>query len=106
MPKFLVIVTIENKPDINDPEGETIHRDLVIRGGYSSVESVRSAKTLKIIISERSENEAEEVVRNLCEELRIYNPVVSSCSVKSAGKLARKVKIHPGQRRKLLHRES
>jgi phosphoribosylformylglycinamidine synthase subunit PurS len=106
MPKFLVIVTIENKPDINDPEGETIHRDLVIRGGYSSVESVRSAKTLKIIISERSENEAEEVVRKLCEELRIYNPVVSSCSVKSAGKLARKVKIHPGQRRKLLHRES
>ena len=96
MPKFLVIVTIENKPDINDPEGETIHRDLVIRGGYSSVESVRSAKTLKIIISERSENEAEEVVRKLCEELRIYNPVVSSCSVKSAGKLARKVKIHPG----------
>jgi phosphoribosylformylglycinamidine synthase subunit PurS len=92
MPKFVVIVTIENKPHINDPEGETIHRDLVIRGGYSSVESVRSAKTLKIIISERSENEAEEVVRKLCEELRIYNPVVSSCSVKSAGKLPAKAK--------------
>ena len=97
MPKFVVIVTIENKPDINDPEGETIHRDLVIRGGYSSVESVRSAKTLKIIISERSENEAEEVVRKLCEELRIYNRVVSSCSVKSAGKLPGKGKMHPGQ---------
>jgi phosphoribosylformylglycinamidine synthase subunit PurS len=95
MPKFIVIVTIENKPDINDPEGETIHRDLVIRGGYSSIESVRSAKTLKIIISEKSENEAEEVVRNLCEELRIYNPVVSSCSVKSAGELPAKAKIHP-----------
>lgn len=97
MPKFLVTVTIENKPDINDPEGETIHRDLVIKGGYSSVESVRSAKTLKIIISERSENQAEEVVRKLCEELRIYNPVVSSCSVKSAGKLPGEAKIHPGQ---------
>jgi phosphoribosylformylglycinamidine synthase subunit PurS len=95
MPKFIVIVTIENKPDINDPEGETIHRDLVIRGGYSSIESVRSAKTLKFIISEKSENEAEEVVRNLCEELRIYNPVVSSCSVKSAGELPAKAKIHP-----------
>ena len=96
MPKFIVIVTIENKPDINDPEGETIHRDLVIRGGYSSIESVRSAKTLKIIISEKSENEAEEVVRSLCEELRIYNPVVSNCSVKSAGELPAKAKIHPG----------
>lgn len=87
MPKFIVIVTIENKPDINDPEGETIHRDLVIRGGYSSVESVRSAKTLKIIISEKSEKEAEKVVHDLCEDLRIYNPVVSNCTVKSAGKL-------------------
>jgi phosphoribosylformylglycinamidine synthase PurS subunit len=95
MPKFIVIVTIENKPDINDPEGETIHRDLVIRGGYSSIESVRSAKTLKFIISEKSENEAEEVISNLCEELRIYNPVVSSCSVKSAGELPGKSKIHP-----------
>ncbi|MGI0013335.1 MAG: phosphoribosylformylglycinamidine synthase subunit PurS, partial [Nitrososphaera sp.] len=27
---------IENKPYINDPEGETIHRDLVVKGGYSN----------------------------------------------------------------------
>ncbi len=85
--KFLIVVTIENKPCINDPEGETIHRDLVIKGGYSNVESVRSAKTLKIIISEKSEKEAEKVVHDLCEDLRIYNPVVSNCTVKSAGKL-------------------
>lgn len=85
--KFLVVVTIENKPCINDPEGETIHRDLVIKGGYSNVESVRSAKTLKIIIIAKSEKEAEKVVHDLCEDLRIYNPVVSNCTVKSAGKL-------------------
>lgn len=90
--KFLVVVTIENKPSINDPEGETIHRDLVIKGGYSNVESVRSAKTLKIIISEKSEKEAEKVVHDLCEDLRIYNPVVSNCTVKSAGKLVSKSK--------------
>ena len=30
VPKFIVQVIIENKPYINDPEGETIHKDLVV----------------------------------------------------------------------------
>ena len=87
MAKFMVSVTIENKQQINDPEGETIQRDLIIKGGYSNIESVRSAKTLKIIINEKSEREAERVVSNLCEELRIYNPVVSLCTVQSLGRV-------------------
>jgi len=92
MSKFLVVVTIENKPYIDDPEGETISRDLITKGGYSNIESVRTAKTLKVIVIEKSEKEAEKVVRKLCEELRIYNPVVSNCSVTSAGELARQSK--------------
>jgi phosphoribosylformylglycinamidine synthase len=92
MSKFLVVVTIENKPYINDPEGETISRDLITKGGYSNIESVRTAKTLKVIVIEKSEKEAEKVVRKLCEELRIYNPVVSNCSVTSVGELARQSK--------------
>jgi phosphoribosylformylglycinamidine synthase PurS subunit len=83
--KFVISVTIENKEHINDPEGETIQRDLVIKGGYSNVESVRTAKMLKIIIKEKNRTEAERVVRNMCEELRIYNPVVSKCTVQSLG---------------------
>lgn len=86
MPKFVVQVVIENKPYINDPEGETIHRDLVIKGGYSNVESVRSAKMLTMIVSSKSEKEAEAVVKKLCVELRIFNPVVSNCTIKAAGK--------------------
>ena len=81
--KFVVSVTIENKEHINDPEGETIQRDLIIKGGYSDVESVRTAKMLKIIIKEKNRAEAERVVRNMCEELRIYNPVVSKCTIQS-----------------------
>ena len=73
---------IENKPYINDPEGETIHRDLVIKGGYSTVHSVRSAKMLKMLVSGKTEKEAEKTVAKLCEELRIFNPVVSNCTVK------------------------
>ena len=87
MSKFVVCVTIENKEHINDPEGETIQKDLIIKGGYSSVESVRTAKTLKIVVREKSQREAEKIVRNLCEELRIYNPVVSKCTVQSLGRI-------------------
>jgi phosphoribosylformylglycinamidine synthase subunit PurS len=79
-----VQVVIENKPYINDPEGETIHRDLVVKGGYSVVHSVRSAKMLKMVVSGKSEKEAEKTVAKLCEELRIFNPVVSNCTVKVA----------------------
>lgn len=85
--RFLVVVTIENKPHINDPEGETIHRDLIVKGGYSNVKSVRCAKTLKMVVKEKSERDAEKIVEKLCEELRIFNPVVSDCIIKSEGEL-------------------
>ncbi len=80
-------VVIENKPYINDPEGETIHRDLVVKGGYSNVSSVRSAKMLKMVVSSKSEKDAEQIVKKLCEELRIFNPVVSNCAVKTSSKI-------------------
>jgi phosphoribosylformylglycinamidine synthase subunit PurS len=87
VPKFVVQVVIENKPYINDPEGETIHRDLVVKGGYSNVQSVRSAKMLKMVINSKSDKEAEATVKKLCEELRIFNPVVSNYTVKATGKV-------------------
>ena len=86
MPNFMVHVVIENKPFINDPEGETIHRDLVVKGGYSNVQSVRSAKMLKMVVNSRTERNAEATVKKLCEELRIFNPVVSNCTVKTITK--------------------
>ena len=86
MPKFIVHVVIENKPFINDPEGETIHRDLVVKGGYSNVQSVRSAKMLKMVVNSKTERNAEATVKKLCEELRIFNPVVSNCTVKTITK--------------------
>lgn len=86
VPKFIVQVIIENKPYINDPEGETIHRDLILKGGYSNVRSVRSAKMLKMVVNSKTEMDAEETVKELCQELRIFNPVVSNCTVKATGK--------------------
>jgi phosphoribosylformylglycinamidine synthase PurS subunit len=81
MVRFHVVVTIENKAQIGDPEGETIKKDLILRSGYSNVESVRSAKCYNIIINTETENEAKKEVTKLCEELRIYNPIVSDCTI-------------------------
>lgn len=86
MPKFIVQVIIENKPYINDPEGETIHRDLVVKGGYPNVQSIRSAKLLKMVVNSKTKHDAETIVKKMCQELRIFNPVVSNCTVKAVGK--------------------
>lgn len=81
MTKYLVVVTIENKEQVGDPEGETMKKDLVLRSGYSNVESVRSAKCYNIVVNTNSEVEAKKDVTKLCEELRIYNPIVSNCTI-------------------------
>jgi len=77
LPLFEVQVIIENKAGMNDPEGETILSDLVLKGSYSSVKKIRSAKLLKFQIQSATKDAAEKSVRKLCDDLRIYNPMVS-----------------------------
>lgn len=79
--EFNVIVTIENKSFINDPEGETIYRDLILKNKYNSIKSVRTAKVLKLIVDATNSKEAKVRVKKMCEELRIFNPVVSNCQI-------------------------
>ncbi len=81
MPLFKVHVTIENKPGINDPEGDTILNDLVLKGSFSSVSKIRSAKMLKFDIKEKNKIQAKKKVQELCDELRIYNPMVSKVTI-------------------------
>ena len=81
MNKYLVNVIIENKEDIGDPEGETVYKDLMISGGYSSVQSVRCGKCLKIIINAKSIEHARKDIVKMCDELRIYNPIVSTFTI-------------------------
>ena len=77
MPSYLIHVTIENKPGISDPEGETILNDLGLKGNYSSISKIRSGKILKFQIDEKNKKSAEEKIHKLCDELRIFNPLVS-----------------------------
>ena len=83
MPIFKVNVTIENKPEISDPEGETILNDLILKDRDASVKKVRSAKMLKFDVDTKNRKIAEKIVLDLCNEFRIYNPLVSKVSVES-----------------------
>jgi phosphoribosylformylglycinamidine synthase len=84
MPSFKVSVIIENKPEINDPEGETILHDLILKGNNSSVKKIRSAKMLKFEVDAKNKKIAEKTVMDLCNEFRIYNPLVSRVTVESS----------------------
>ena len=81
MPTYWVHVTIENKSGISDPEGETILNDLVLQGKFSSVSKIRSAKLLKFQINEKNKKLAKKKIEQLCDELRIFNPMVSKLSI-------------------------
>lgn len=77
---FLVDVVISNKPQARDPEGETILRDL-LKSDFRAVKSIRVGKLLRVKVEASDPAEAEEMVRRLCDELRIYNPAAHTCEV-------------------------
>jgi len=81
MATFNVHVTIENKPGISDPEGDTILNDLVLKGTHKTVSKIKTAKMLKFIIKEKDKNAAQSKVQEICDELRIYNPMVSKVTI-------------------------
>ena len=77
MADYLVHVTIENKPGISDPEGDTILNDLVLKDKNTHITQIRSGTILKFSITESNEQSAKDSVLKICDELRIYNPLVS-----------------------------
>ena len=81
MATFNVHVTIENKPGISDPEGDTILNDLVLKGTHKSVSKIKTAKMLKFTIKEKDKKNAQAKVKEICDELRIYNPMVSKVTI-------------------------
>ncbi len=81
MPTFTVHVTIENKPGISDPEGDTILNDLVLKGTHKTVSKIKTGKMLKFTIKEKDKKAAQSKIQEICDELRIYNPMVSKVTV-------------------------
>ena len=83
MPLYVVDVIIENKPNISDPEGETILNDLVLKNKNSSIKKIRAGKILKFTVEATDKKKAEKTVENICQELRIFNPLVSNIIIES-----------------------
>ena len=83
MPLYVVDVIIENKPNISDPEGETILNDLVLKNKNSSIKKIRTGKILKFTVEAIDKKKAEKTVENICQELRIFNPLVSKIVIEA-----------------------
>ena len=83
MPTYVVHVIIENKPNISDPEGDTILNDLVLKGNNPSVKKIQVGKMLKFTVDATDKKIAEKIVENICQELRIFNPLVSKVMIEA-----------------------
>jgi len=83
MSTYVVHVIIENKPNISDPEGDTILNDLVLKNKNSSIKKIRAGKILKFTIEASDKKKAEITVENICQELRIFNPLVSNIVIET-----------------------
>ena len=81
MPVYEVSVIIENKPGISDPEGETILNDLVLKGTHKNVSKIKTGKILKFTIKEKNKKTVQINVQKICDDLRIYNPMVSKITM-------------------------
>ena len=83
MTMYIVHVIIENKPNISDPECDTILNDLVLKSKNSSIKKIRAGKILKFTVEASEKKKAEKTVENICQELRIFNPLVSNAVIEA-----------------------
>ena len=81
--EYIVEIVLENKPAARDPVGETIKRDLLAKKGYDMVSNVRSGQYLRFYLEAENEQNAQEIVEDLLNKLRIFNPVTQNFKILS-----------------------
>ncbi|MFX0059422.1 MAG: phosphoribosylformylglycinamidine synthase subunit PurS [Candidatus Hodarchaeota archaeon] len=79
--EFIVEVVLENKKAARDPVGETIQRDLIAKKGYDAVLNVRSGQYLRFYVKADNEKKAGDIIEDLLNKLRIYNPVTQNFKI-------------------------
>ncbi|AHC51823.1 hypothetical protein SUSAZ_07615 [Sulfolobus acidocaldarius SUSAZ] len=72
---YNVELIIISKDGIRDPEGETIQR-YVVQKSTNKVRETRAGKYLLFRIESNSSEEAQETVKRIAEEMRLFNPIV------------------------------
>ncbi len=78
---FIVEIIMTNKEMARDPVGATIKRDLLSKKGYDMISNVRSGQYLRIHISAENEENAKEIIEDMCNKLRIFNPVTQNLKI-------------------------
>ncbi len=79
--EFIAEVIITNKEKARDPVGETIKRDLLAKKGYEMVSNVRSGQYLRFYLNAENETRAKDIIEDLLNKLRIYNPVTQNFKI-------------------------
>lgn len=82
--EFKIDVLISQRPEIRNPEGETILQDLLLRNNFDDVNSVTVSKVIHLVIKANNLEDAKARALFICDELRIYNPLVSSCTIRGS----------------------
>jgi phosphoribosylformylglycinamidine synthase PurS subunit len=77
--RFLVLVDVQLRPGIADPQGQTIERALPALG-YSGVSGVRVGKNIRFELDAASPEAAEQEVADMCERF-LSNPVIEDVTV-------------------------
>lgn len=77
--KYSADVSVMLKEGIADPQGQTIQRALPALG-FDTVEDVRVGKRIHLTVEAAGTDEAEKLVREMCEQL-LANPVIEKFEV-------------------------
>lgn len=81
MNSFIVEIVMTLKSAARDPVADTIQRDLIAKKGYDMVSHVRSGQYLKISLQAEDKDSAKDIIVQMCNDLRIYNPVTQKLNI-------------------------
>jgi phosphoribosylformylglycinamidine synthase len=79
MEKYTVVVEVELKKGITDPEGENTKKALALLG-FNTIEAVRAVKVYEIMVSAESKEKALAIVEESCKRL-LANPVIHNYKI-------------------------
>jgi phosphoribosylformylglycinamidine synthase len=79
VPLFSVLVEVQLRPGIADPQGSTIERSLPALG-FTGVHDVRVGKAMRFDVEAADEAAAQALVEDMCERF-LTNPVIEDATV-------------------------
>lgn len=82
MPEYRVLVTVLPRPELLDPEGDTITQ-AIHRLGESRVQAVRAGRAFELHIQASTPEEATTTAHTLAQKL-LHNPVVEVVAIHTA----------------------